>query len=808
LIDLLHGAGACLNGQFLRYALLKEGDRLRVGPYVLRVCYPDATAETPHPVLVAVPAETPVQPAEDAPESGQRPSHDQGDRRPAATEAPVLLSALQAETAQTHERQQDAEILRQQLADSQAECDRLRARVPELEDRAKAADHLWTRLRNMGAEMERLRVQLRAAASREAELESVRGECNRLREQGRALEVQIAGVADLQARLEAAETSARELDVVRSERDRWQAEAQGLQDRLPSDSADPEQLSRLAADLHAAQMERDRLQTEQQMSRQAAEQAQARLADLERALAEAATAHETVLEEARARWESERQVQPEAVAASVRELDVVRDERDRWQAEVQSLQAKLASNSAEQEEWRQRLEAAQQQLVGEREALRQQLADGQPDHVQLRARVAELEDRAKAADHLWTQLRDADAEMERLRTQLRVAESRQAELESVRGECDRLREQGRALEVQIADMVGLQARLEAAEASARELDAVRSERDRLQTEQQTSQQTSGQALTQIAGLERALAEAATAHETALEEARARWESERQALEARLALGHQTHEGTVQAAIRDVQAQAATEREEWRQRLEAAQQQLVWERRLFQFQNEQNRQQAASFQAERDRLAARLAQVALHLRTAERSSPNEAGHVVEVQQLRQQAARDQVFVQLSRNRPGHVLPQAGRPANLNVPIEQARPRAALGHEQAAVEEQRPLAAITQEVQVAWAGATVGQEVLPAINDPTDRAGEQVPEVGFDAGGEKPVEHQPTLAAPPAIAADEGEASVPSDTSHGSAASFEGGQPAEDVLSCLPQQTDGQPEARQGVWRQIFGFVLGK
>jgi hypothetical protein len=83
-----------------------------------------------------------------------------------------------------------------------------------------------------------------------------------------------------------------------------------------------------------------------------------------------------------------------------------------------------------------------------------------------------------------------------------------------------------------------------------------------------------------------------------------------------------------------------------------------------------------------------------------------------------------------------------------------------------------------------------------------------EVGFDPGEEKAIEHQLAPAASPVVPADEGEASASSDTPHGSAAPLGGRQPTEDIDGCLPQQTDSRSEARQGVWRQVFGFVLGK
>ena len=125
LINLLPGADACLNGQPLRWALVKDGDRLQVGPYVLRVWYPEARTETSPPGLAAIPAGTPVRTAEETSESGQ-PSHEGGGPEPAATEASALVAALRAELDQAGERQRDAEILRQQLADTQAEGDRLR----------------------------------------------------------------------------------------------------------------------------------------------------------------------------------------------------------------------------------------------------------------------------------------------------------------------------------------------------------------------------------------------------------------------------------------------------------------------------------------------------------------------------------------------------------------------------------------------------------------------------------------------------------------------------------------------------------
>jgi hypothetical protein len=491
LIDLLNGTGACLNGQTLPWALLKEGDRLQVGPYVLRVWYEGAGTETSRHSLSEVPMGTLEQPADDTSKSGQRPPQDQDSSEPSATEMSALVPAFQAELDQARERLRDAELVREQLADSLAECDSLREQV-----------------------------------------------C--------ALEVGLAGVAALQSQVEAAEARASGLDVVRGERDRWQGEAQALQARLASEAAEREEW-------------RQRLEAVQQQlagEREAIRAADARLdqesATLQRVRADLATG--------KAEYE-----------AALRRLQEAQDELARSRDEARGLQAEL-----------------DQALACRRdgEFLRHQLADVQAEYAILRARVPELEGRANSADRLQAQLRDAGAETERLQVRLRAAESRAAELETVLAKCDRLREQAHALEVQVAGVAALKARLEAAEASAGELDVVRGERDRwqaeaqtlqaklasdsadqerlvrltealhaaqverdrLKTEQRASQNSAERPWARVSDLEGAPTEAATADATALDEARAPWESEKQALEACLELERQTHNGAVQAEI--------------------------------------------------------------------------------------------------------------------------------------------------------------------------------------------------------------------------------------------------------------------
>jgi pSer/pThr/pTyr-binding forkhead associated (FHA) protein/chromosome segregation ATPase len=647
LINLLPGADACLNGQPLRWGLVKDGDRVQVGPYVLRVWYPEARTETSPPGLAAIPAE-------DRLESGP-PSYDRSGPEPAAIEASALVAALRAELEQAREGQRDAEALRQQLADTQAECDRLRERAGVLEG-------------------------------------------------------QVAETASLQGQLEA---GARELDAVRGERDRWQAEAHDLQAKLASAAADREQLGRLAADLHATQAERDRLQAEHQSSRGSAEQATARAADLERALAEAAAAHEAALAQARERQQDAAALQQqladtqaegdrhreragalevqlagiadlqgrrEAAEAGARELDAVRGERDRWQAEVRDLQDRLASAASDREQLG-RLAADLDAARADRDRLQAEHQSSRDSAEQVTARAADLEralaEAAAAHEAALAQCRERERDAAALRQQLADTQA----------EGDRHRERAGALDAQLAGIADLQGRLEAAEAGGRELDAVRgerdrwqaeardlqaklasaasdreqlgrlaadldaarAERDRVQAEHQSSRGSAELATARAADLERALAEAAAAHEATLAQARAAWESERQAPEARPEQERPTDDAAVQAAIRTVQAQVAADLGEWQQRLEAAEQQLVWERGVSQLQGDQLRQQLGSLQAERDRLVVRLAETELRLRAAEARSPEDAGRAAELQLQRQQAARDQVFVQLSTPR---------------------------------------------------------------------------------------------------------------------------------------------------------------
>jgi pSer/pThr/pTyr-binding forkhead associated (FHA) protein/chromosome segregation ATPase len=952
MVDLLSRTGTCLNGQPIRWTLVREGDQLQVGTYVLRVWYQDGSTATPPFGFSEIRVGTPVQPAEDTASPGRRSPRSwdgqgadeqflcsppwpspvtlpapaglpvllpgNGSARalavslaePSATEKSVRVPALQEELDQARERQRDAEVLRQQLADSQAECDRLRAQVGalesqvaemvglqaqleaaqaragewelvraerdqwqaqiqalqdrlasdaaeleewrqrfeavrqqligereavraagerldqesttlqgvradlaarnaehdaavqrlqevqdelahaqdearglqaeleqalerqrdvealkqrladarvehaqfralvlELEDQAASADHLRDQLRAADTETERLGAQLRAAESQAAELGAVRAECDRLRAQVGALEADVTEMAVLQARLEAAEARAAELDIVRAERDRWQTQIQALQDRLASDAAEREQLDRLVADLRAAEVERDRLQTEQQASLHSAEQAWARVSELERTLTEAMAVHEKTLEEAHARWASERQAL-EALFEQERQA-----RNGAVQTAIRDVQARTA---AEREEWRQRLEGAEREFARERETLRQQLADARAEHDLLRYRVQGLEGQATSVDRLQAEFQAAAAETEWLRVQLQTAELRAGELEAVRAACGRWQDEARAsrANLELAD-----AELQRLGGLAGELDAVRAERDRLAVEHQDVSQAAEQMQARVGELEQSLVEAAAAQEAerahltrALEDAGKRWELERQALGARLEQERMAH---AEAEAREVQARDA-ERQEWRQRLETAERQFARERETLQEREEQARRQATILREERDSLASRL---------------DEADRAAE--ELAQQA---------------RLL------------------RAEIDRERAHAEEQcRRLAVLEQDLQAARSEAAAGREQLATAHNPPGRIAEQPPAVTPDAGGEKTVEHRPVPGTTLAVEGDAGEAPPPPDTPQGFPAPLRGRSSDMEYLRLYMRWQAGK---RQGLWQKVLNFVRRK
>jgi chromosome segregation ATPase len=398
-------------------------------------------------------------------------------------------------------------------------------------------------------------------------------------------------------------------------------------------------------------------------------------------------------------------------------------QRDQWQTEAQTLQTRLALEAAEREQWQERLEGTQRQLEEEREAARgvgarleDQFATLQGVRDEFAARNAEysetkqrLEETENALACLQNETRGLQAELNQTRGRLQDTEVLRQQLPDTQTECAQLRQQARVLEIQVAEAADLKARLEAAQASsvrelecvcaerdqwqaevqrlqarlagdsdqqehlarlAAELHAAHEERERLYSQQQASFHLAEQANARVSDLEQALADATAAHERAVAETRAGWESERQALETRLEQERQTRSEATQAAVRDVQtraeaalrdiqARATAEQEKWRKLLEGTEGQIVWERGMFQEQAEQMRRQIALLQADRDRLAAKLAQAESLVRAADERSRNEAGQVVEPEHLRRLAVVDQIFSEFRGVQAAPLLAQNAR-----------------------------------------------------------------------------------------------------------------------------------------------------
>jgi pSer/pThr/pTyr-binding forkhead associated (FHA) protein/chromosome segregation ATPase len=543
------------------------------------------------------------------------------------TEAQNLQTRLASEIAERQEGQQQLESTQRQLGEAREALQRLQEAQDQL-------DRSQNEVRGLQTELEQVRERLRDAEVLEQQLADSQAECVRLRDQSRELESRVAEAAGLPARLDAAQASTRELEAICAERDRWQTEAQSLQNKLASEVAERQDWQER---FEAAQRQ---LGEEREAVRTAGVRLDQESAALLQARADFAARNDEH-------------------SVAVQRLQEAQDQLDHAQNEARGLQAEL-------ELVRERLRDA--------ETLRQQLADMQAKHDQLCARVPELEDRANSADQFRDRLREADTETQQLRMQLQAAESRVAEWEAMQAECVRLRDESRALGRQVAETADLQARLDAAQARVRELEAVCAERDQWQAQAQDLQtrlasNPAEQGWARVTELEQALAEAATTHESAVAEARGCWESERQALEARLEQQRQAQDETTQAAvrevqtraealIREVQARAAATREDWRKRLEGAEAQIVWERNLFQEQGEQIRRQIANLQTERDRLTARLSQAESLLKAAEERSRNEPGQSAEPEHVRQLAIRDQVFAEFGTQM-RHLLGQVGR-----------------------------------------------------------------------------------------------------------------------------------------------------
>jgi chromosome segregation ATPase len=720
MIDLLSESGTYLDDRPVPWALMEEDKQLRVGPYLLRFSYRSVSEATPSSRPSKTRADTPVRvpvlPANLLVQTLALPRAQQP-----ATEEPGRLSAVQAELDQVRERLRDAEVLRQQLADSQAECVRLRDQAKALETQVAEASELQIRLQALEASARELEVGCAERDQWQAEAQNLQTRLTseaaereqwqqRLEATHRLLDEEREAARAAGARLELESATVHGVRTEFTARNaEYKAALQRLEETQDGFAHLQDQTRGLQAELNQTH---ERLRDTKALGQQLADsQAECtRLRDQARAL-EIQLAEVVSLK-----------AQLEAAEASARQIEVVRLERDQWQTEAQALQTRLASEAAEREQWRQRLEGSQRQLEEEREAacavgarLEDQSATLQGVRDEFAARNAEysetkqrLEETENALACLQNEARGFQAELNQTRGRLQDMEVLTQQLPDSQTECAQLRQEARVLEIQVAEAAEIKARLEAAQASVRDLEIVCTERDqwqaevqilqarlagdsdqqehlarlaaelhaaheereRLYTEQQESFHLAEQAKARVSDLERALADTTAAHESAVAETRAGWESERQALEARLEQERQTLSEATQAAVRnvqtraeaalrDIQARVAAEQQRWRKELEGAEGQIAWERGLFQEQAEQMRRQIAMLQADRDRLAAKLAQAESLPRAADERSRNEAGQVVEPEHLRRLAVVDQIFSEFRGVQAAPLLAQIAR-----------------------------------------------------------------------------------------------------------------------------------------------------
>ncbi len=625
-VDLLSGTGTYLDGQPIRWALLEEGSRLQVGPYVLRVWYPLRLSRGPEPDTSVLPQTAEL--------------------RGSAASQTTELEIVQAECGRLHEQ---IRALQSQIA----EAANLQARLEAAEASAQQLEAVCAERDRWQAETQSLQAKLAAdTAEREAwrrrfetaqqqlgdEREAVRAAGLRLDQQSALLQ---AVRADLAARNADYDVALRQLQETQEELARSQDTVRSLQaelDQVRERLRDAETLNQHLADVRAehhqlcariSELEdraalADRLLVQLQAAEAKTEQFQVQLRAANSQAEELTAIHvecarlreQLCTLEIQAAEATSLRTRLEAAEARMQQLETVCAERDRWQAEAQSLQAKLAADAAERETQHQHLEAVQQQLLEEREAIRAMSLRLEQESAALQVVQTDLTTRNREYNTALRQLQETQeeltrsqdaarsfqAELDQVRQRLRDAEALSQQLADSQAECARLHERIRALESQTAEAAGLQIRLETALRAIRDVQA-----------------------------------------------------------------------QAEATIREIQTRAAAEREGWRQRLEGAESQILLERGLFQEQNKKLYQQIATLQAERDRLAARLAQTEPPLRAAEESSRNEAGPDAESEQQRQVAIRDQIFAELGRFRLGGLIGQAVRVQGLEKPAEQNWPR---------------------------------------------------------------------------------------------------------------------------------------
>lgn len=529
-VDLLSATGTRLNGEPIRWARMNEGDLLRVGPYLLRLGYEDEIASARSLFLPEDQMDAPLPQSADTAKS---------ERMPAPS------PALQAELDQLRERLRDTELLRQHLADREAECTQLRQQaetldnqsteLAELKARLEVAETVAGKLEEVGSERdhwqartqflqgqmesglserEDLRRQLAAvqqqlAEEREAvhaanvrlvqqssivqQLQETDGELARARDMMRALQAELD---QSRGHLQDVEALKHQLADARGRHDESAARVRELE-------VTAELANRLQDQIRGADIEMERLHDQLRA-------AQSQVGELEGLRTECVRSQEQIraleiqiaeMEDLKRRLES-----------AEGNLEDVYSERDHWHSETHALRTQIATDVAEREELRRQLESAQMQLAQEREAVcavkvqldqqsavLQQLQGSHEELACARDKMRELHselDQARGhqqvADVLRQQLADARSRQEQLTARVLELEGRAASadhlpdrLRNADAEIERLRQQVRVLELRVTEADDFIARLESAAADARNLEEVSSERDRWQVEAQT-----------------------------------------------------------------------------------------------------------------------------------------------------------------------------------------------------------------------------------------------------------------------------------------------------------------------------------
>jgi chromosome segregation ATPase len=367
-----------------------------------------------------------------------------------AAESDVRLRQVQDELARSQDREHElrafldlarAELrssseAQAELSEARTEIGHLLHQIGSLSGRADAVDRLEAELRFTHAEAELLRAQLQEARATLCQSDP-------------------GGV----------EAMARDLATLRDERDLLREGLQELRCELEASSAAAASADQLARDLEILRAERDRLNADQQAGSGREERLRDEIRQLERSLSESTASHETAratiagqLEEARARWESERQAihrewderlrahvrdgerrlgeeQARAMAVQQQELQQREDDRSQFDRELDSLRE-------ETERLRNQLQARSQEcdeLAGRAEGLVHECAAGLEQAEARRQEVDRLAaDRTKAEAALHEAERRYQAENDRLRQALEAARD-QADLAArdVSGELER-----------------------------------------------------------------------------------------------------------------------------------------------------------------------------------------------------------------------------------------------------------------------------------------------------------------------------------------------------------------------------------